>query len=244
MGTQKVASERSGGQWHRSDLLRYFEAGVYSGISSRRSLPSSRHLTVGITDDHLHLLLEQYDQLCLWTEQHISDYSAAHHLTNLVALVCRLNGGLGHLQNHGSACVGIRPCYHVVIEPQRFRCKYSTSLSIAMNRWPKPQRPWNCRSGRTLRGTMALRQSRLEEVQAGLAKLRRDNEKSACTNYRDILLLNSTFRRSAERDRLRFLRETLAMRRRTYPQPNYYHTKAWVCQQPSAHRRLLESIKN
>ncbi|KAF9501426.1 hypothetical protein BDN71DRAFT_1438997 [Pleurotus eryngii] len=52
-------------------------------------------LTVGITDDHLHLLLEQYDQLCLWTEQHISDYSAAHHLTNLVALVCRLNGGLG-----------------------------------------------------------------------------------------------------------------------------------------------------
>lgn len=52
-------------------------------------------LTVGITDDHLHLLLEQYDQLCLWIEQHISDYSAAHHLTNLVALVYRLDGGLG-----------------------------------------------------------------------------------------------------------------------------------------------------
>ncbi|KAJ8696919.1 hypothetical protein PTI98_006740 [Pleurotus ostreatus] len=52
-------------------------------------------LTVGITDDRLHLLLEQYDQLSLWVEQHISDYSAAHHLTNLVALVCRLDGGLG-----------------------------------------------------------------------------------------------------------------------------------------------------
>ncbi|KAF9501425.1 hypothetical protein BDN71DRAFT_1485980 [Pleurotus eryngii] len=55
-------------------------------------------------------------------------------------------------------------------------------------------------SGRTLRGTMALRQSRLEEVQAGLAKLRRDNEK--------------------KRDRLRFLRETLAMRRRTLSAAN------------------------
>ncbi|KAL4268515.1 UV radiation resistance protein/autophagy-related protein 14 [Pleurotus pulmonarius] len=50
-------------------------------------------------------------------------------------------------------------------------------------------------SGRALRGTMAVRQSRLEEVQAGLVKLRRDNEK--------------------KRDRLRFLRETLATRRRT-----------------------------
>ncbi len=42
-------------------------------------------------------------------------------------------------------------------------------------------------SGRALRGTMAVRQSRLEEVQAGLVKLRRDNEKSAFTNHRDIL---------------------------------------------------------
>lgn len=69
-------------------------------------------------------------------------------------------------------------------------------------------------SGRVRRASVASWESRLEEVSAGLAKLRRDNEKSESERilFSRWMLIEYDL---LERSRLQTLRETLASRRRT-----------------------------
>lgn len=65
---------------------------------------------------------------------------------------------------------------------------------------------------RLARGTLAAFQRSVEELQVGLAKLRKENEKSVSSRHlSEIYALLQT----PERDRLRVLRETIASRRRT-----------------------------
>jgi hypothetical protein len=66
--------------------------------------------------------------------------------------------------------------------------------------------------GRLSRANLSACERQVEELQFGLAKLRKENERSECTYPRSPWVCLTC---QQERDRLRILRETLASRRRS-----------------------------